>query len=145
MNKRRLTLMIALAAVAAAGVAVATGSHSAERKADDQPTLDALMRVDISPLTTKLERIEAEIILLRTTAESANEKMEAMQEHMSKMEQALAQLRPVKYQYHFLYSTSNVAVNRLAEDGWELVTSGKDNLLIFRKPAPAKEDKEAQP
>lgn len=142
MKKQRLTILIALVAVVAACVAAAAVGHSAERKEAEPPTLDAVMRLDVAPLVAKLEKIEAELILLRTTAETTAERMQAMQESFEK---AFAQMRPAKYQYHFLYSNSNAAANRLADDGWELVTSGKDNLLIFRRAAPEKEEKEAQP
>lgn len=142
MRSSRFLMALAIVAVVAAGAYVATTAQTAERApAEEQPVIDAAMRVDIAPLMKKLDKLEAEVVQLRTAAESVNEKMQAMQDGVSKMEKAIATLKkPAKWQYHFLYQGSSNAAERLGEDGWELVTAGKDNLLIFRRPATEKEE-----
>ena len=130
--------MIVAAALAAVVVALFVGSvgRTAERQQEkEQPMLDGLVRVDAGPLLSKIDKVEAELVLLRTVAQKLSERIESMQKSLEKMEEAMASLeKPDKWQYHLLYSTSNTAINRLGEQGWELVTAGS-NFLIFRRPA----------
>lgn len=141
MNSSRYLMAVAIVAVVAAGAYVASVAQTAERAPEEQAVIDAAMRVDVTPLLKKLDKLEAEVVQLRTTAEAVNEKMQAMQDSVSKMEKAMDTLkRPAKWRYHFLYQSSNNAADRLGDDGWELVTAGKDSLLIFRKPASDKEE-----
>jgi len=141
MKKQRLIVIVSLLAGAGLCVYLAAAGHTAEKAKEEETTIDAAMRVDVAPLLQKIDKLQAEVTQLRAAAEGMNEKLLSMQDSMGKMEKAMDSLRkPDRWQYHFLYQGSNVATNRLADDGWELVTSGKDNLLIFRKPAPTKEE-----
>jgi len=140
---KRQYMMVA-AALTAVVVALLVGSvgRTAERQQEkEQPMLDGLVRVDAGPLLSKIDKVEAELVLLRTVAQKLGERMESMQKSLEKMEEAMASLeKPDKWQYHLLYSAGNTAINRLGEQGWELVTAGSNNAgnnyLVFRKPAP---------
>ena len=141
--KRQYLIVVAAAAVMAAALLIATAGQTAEKEQqeEDQPLLDAVTRVDAGPLLRKIAKVESELALLRTVAEQLLEKMETMQESLAKMQEAVATLeQPEKWQYHLLYSTSSTAINRLGEQGWQLVTAGANNAgnsyLVFRKPAP---------
>ncbi len=141
MKKQRLIVIFGLLAGAGLCVYLAAAGQTAEKAKEEETTVDAAMRVDLAPLLLKIDKLQAEVTQLRTAAEGMNEKLLSMQDSVGKMEKAMDSLKkPDRWQYHFLYQSSNLAANRLAEDGWELVTSGKDNLLIFRKPAAAKEE-----
>jgi len=144
MNKQIAVMAATLAVLIASGVIVATSGQSAEppkqEEQPEQPLLNAVMRLDVGPLVTRLARLEAEAAQLRAVAQQMDEKLTAMKESMAKMADALESLKkPERWQYNFLRSTSNTAANRLAEEGWELVTAGPD-LLVFRRPAPPKEE-----
>ncbi|HUW33458.1 MAG TPA: hypothetical protein VM223_17755 [Planctomycetota bacterium] len=142
MKSRQILMVFSVAATIGAAAYVATIAQTAEKgRTEEQPYLAAAMQVDIGPLLKKMDALQAEIAQLRATADALNEKTQAMQDSLDKVEKAIGTLeRPAKWQYHFLYQNSLNAANKLGEDGWELITSGKDNLLIFRKPAGAKED-----
>jgi len=140
--KRQYLIVVAAAVVMAATLLIGTAGQTAEKQQEeDQPLLDAVTRVDAGPLLRKIAKLESEVVLLRTAAEQLLEKMETMQKSLAKMEEAIATLeQPEKWQYHLLYSTSSTAINRLGEQGWQLVTAGSNNAgnsyLVFRKPAP---------
>jgi len=142
MKSRHILIVFSVAATIAAAAYVATVAQTAEKpRGDEPPYLGAAMQVDIGPLLKKIDGLQAEIAQLRATAEGLGEKAQAMQTSLDNVEKAIATLeRPAKWQYHFLYQNSLNAANKLGEDGWELITSGKDDLLIFRKPAGSKED-----
>jgi len=142
MKSRQILMVFSVAATIAVVAYVATVAQTAEKpRADEQPYLGAAMQVDIGPLLKKIDSLQSEITQLRTTADALNEKAQAMQSSLDNVEKAISTLeRPAKWQYHFLYQNSLNAANKLGEEGWELITSGKDNLLIFRKPAGTKEE-----
>lgn len=136
MKKRDLTVVLVLAAAAAA-LLIGTVGQTAEKDDDEEEqVLGAVMRIDAGPLLRKLDKLEAELLLLRTVNQQLGKKMEAIQESLGKMEKVIAGLeKPEKWQYHLLYNISNTAVNRFGEQGWELVTAGT-NYIVFRRPAP---------
>ena len=137
MKSRQILMVFSVAATIGAAAYVATIAQTAEKsRTEEQPYLAAAMQVDIGPLLKKMDALQAEITQLRATADALNEKTQAMQDSLDNVEKAIGTLeRPAKWQYHFLYQNSLNAANKLGEDGWELITSGKDSLLIFRKPA----------
>lgn len=134
MKRQHLIMTAALVAVAAA-LFIGTVGHTAESRGQkDQPTLNAVMRIDATPLLNKIDSLQAEMILLRAAAVEISEKLQAMQKSVEDMQDAMATLkRPEKWRYHFLYKVSKTAANSLGEQGWECVTAA-DNYIVFRKP-----------
>jgi len=134
MKRQSMMLAAVLAAAAAVLLAGSIGRTAERQPENEQPMIDGVMRVDAGPLLSKIDKLEAELVMLRTLAEKLSKSIESMQKSLGKMQEAMVSLeKPEKWKYHLLYSTGNTAVNRLGEQGWELVTAGS-NFLVFRRP-----------
>ena len=150
MKSRYIVLSAAVAVVAGALVLTQPG-HTAERVDNEQPALDAVMRIDIAPLLRRLDTRYAEVVRSSEALEQQVEVVKALQEKLDSLEKAIESIsRPEKWQYHFLWEISKTAADNLGEQGWELVAvgfnpKGNNNYLVFRKPADDTADREGRP
>jgi len=139
MKKGYVVLCLVAAAGLAGNVLFATLSHCAEAPEAKHLDASAAMRVDVTPLVEKLDRLEQELSQMRTLMEDMGESIHTMEEKVDEAAAAVATLkRPERWVYNILRNTSSRAADQLGEDGWELV-GGTDTTMFFRKPAPERE------
>lgn len=136
MKKGYVVLCVVVAAGLAGNILLATLGYSAEAPETKHLDASAAMRVDVTPLVEKLDRLEQELTQIRTAMQEMGASIDAMQEKVDEAATAMSTLkRPERWVYQILRNTSSRAADQLGEEGWELV-GGSDTTMFFRKPAP---------
>ena len=145
MLNSRITSRICIGILAAFTVGAITG-HAGPRK---KIYLDATL--DVSPLAEKVDELnqllQASVVILRQQVENVEkpikdngvaisdltERIEKIEEGLKKIVDVLVK-KPVAFEYKMLRTASERQANELGATGWELVTSIRNEWMVFRKP-----------
>ncbi len=151
--KRLAPALLAAGAIACLLLVLAAASPAQEARHQAQSTLVAT--IDLSPIQTELAALRAEMTALRQAvadpkglreevaqATAATKSLDARLAELAELVKKQSEtLRPVAlaldpntvWEYQCLRSRSESVANRLARDGWQMVTASGD-WLFFRRP-----------
>ena len=150
-------ILIAVSVGAAIAVALALPRTLSTAQEAQPPQITPLLAtIDITPIQTEIQALKAEVAALRQAVTDpkglraevaqASESVKAMDERLKEIAalvKAQAEsLKPVVtaldpatiWEYQCLRSRSESVANRLAAEGWQLVTASQD-WLFFKRPA----------
>ena len=128
------TLFVCGAIAFLACMIVTAGRISNAADADEGANIDAVMRLDVTPLVEHMEKMQAELAEMKKLVAKLQEAMGQMPELIGELNDRIESMRkPALWQYYYVKSRSVQAANRLGEQGWELVAA-TDDWFLFKKP-----------
>jgi len=133
MNK--MLFGIAAVVVIALGVlALRPPATCAAEDEDDDATIGAVMRVDLSPIVTRMEAMQAEVASLKESMAAMKKALEDTRASQILMLDAVSKLSPQRWEYKIVRTLNENAALAVGQDGWEMVAISQQGWVYFKRP-----------
>ncbi len=125
---------IAAVVVIAFGVLALRPPNTCAAEDDDDATVGAVMRVDLSPIVTRMEAMQAEVASLKESMAAMKKALEDSRASQILMLDAVSRLSPQRWEYKIVRTLNENAALAVGQDGWEMVAISQQGWVYFKRP-----------
>ena len=141
MNRPMLAVTIVLA-VALVAVAVWPPASRAAEEAQPDPSVTAVMRIDMAPVLEQLAAMRQEVAQMREAVLVMQKSAEEVQIMSVESVGLLHKLSPERWDYKLVRKINERDAQAEGEKGWEMVTVTPQGWMFFRRPVVEEENLE---
>ena len=131
MNK--MLFVVAAVVVIAIGVLALRPPNTCAAE-DDDATVGAVMRVDLSPIVKRMEAMQAEVASLKESMAAMQKALEDTRASQILMLDAVSRLSPRRWEYKIVRTLNENAALAVGQEGWEMVAISQQGWVYFKRP-----------
>ena len=132
MNK--MLFVVAAVVVIAIGVLTLRPPNTCAAENDDDAVVGGIMRVDLSPIVTRMEAMQAEVASLKESMAAMQKALEDSRASQILMLDAVSKLSPQRWEYKIVRTLNENAALAVGQDGWEMVAISQQGWVYFKRP-----------